>query len=135
MLTNAIIAAMLVGAPAEPQKRVTARSVMERVAKVGADATLRELFDTPSWVSILDGIAGGGDGWLGVAAALKPASDAHSSEASFGENATKAKVRAFIDQQLRAAQSVQSTSLRATRNQCLARLTQSHQEVEKADLP
>jgi hypothetical protein len=61
-------------------RRVTASSVMTLVQQKGASGALDMLFGSAQWDSVLDGIAGGGAGWLRVAAALRPVSDAGASE-------------------------------------------------------
>jgi hypothetical protein len=81
--TGALLSTFLVGfvmQTGEPIKRVTAQAIMSSIREKGADAVLRELFDSPQWETVLSGIGGGGAGWLRVAAALKPSSDAHTSE-------------------------------------------------------
>jgi hypothetical protein len=64
----------------ETPKRIAASDVMGVVQRVGAASAIQQLFNSDSWESILDGIAGGGAGWLRVAAALRAASDGHVSE-------------------------------------------------------
>jgi len=67
---------------AEPQvhRPVTAQAVMAQVQQKGPSAALALLFESPQWEPILDGVAGGGEGWLRVAEALRPVSDAASAE-------------------------------------------------------
>ena len=75
----AVVAATL-HAQSTANGRVTAASVMALVQQKGASAALESLFEAPQWEPILDGIAGGGAGWLRVAGALRAVSDAGSSE-------------------------------------------------------
>ena len=75
-----VVVAEIVNAQVTAERRVTAGSVMERVQQKGAAAALESLFEAPQWESILDGIAGGGAGWLRVAGALRQVSDAGASE-------------------------------------------------------
>jgi hypothetical protein len=72
--------ALLAAVTAVAQSRITAAETLRLVNRVGPHAAVRQLFDSPAWEPILQGIGGGGEGWLRVAAALEPGSDAHSSE-------------------------------------------------------
>jgi hypothetical protein len=63
--------------------------LLKDIRAIGAKATLNELYrDDTQWTALLRGIASGVAEWFAVAEALRPAADAHVSEAldaAFGE--------------------------------------------------
>jgi hypothetical protein len=64
-----------------PLQRLLLSDVQRQIANDGPAKTLESLFrDDARWDGVLNGVASGEIGWLGVAATLRPVSDAHASE-------------------------------------------------------
>lgn len=80
MVRGGVLLVLVVAAPSQQSAKHLVE-VRDVIAAQGARQALSTLFaDGARWDSLLDQVASGQEGWLGVAAQLRRVSDAHASE-------------------------------------------------------